>query len=57
MGRPKLAKGQAKGVVIGARFAPAESRCIHSAIKRSGNSKPEWVRKALLSAAGSNNFC
>ena len=51
MGRPKLAKGKAKGVVIGARFAPDESKQIHGAIEHSGKSKPEWVRNALLSAA------
>ena len=55
MGRPKLAKGKAKGVVIGARFAPDESKRIHDAITRSGHSKPDWVRNALLSAAGGVN--
>ena len=52
MGRPTLAKGKAKGVVIGARFASDESKRIHDAIHRSGKSKPNWVRNALLSAAG-----
>jgi hypothetical protein len=51
MGRPKLPKGEAKGVVIGARFSPAESTVIHTAIKNSKQEKPAWVRTALLDAA------
>lgn len=53
MGRPALPKGKAKGVVIGARFSPDESKKIHGAIDRSGKSKPDWVRNALISAADS----
>ena len=52
MGRPKLPKGELKGVLIGARFAPDESKCVHDAIKRENAGKSEWIRKALLSAAG-----
>ena len=51
MGRPKLPKGEAKGVVIGARFSQAESAVIHTAIKNSKQEKPAWVRTALLDAA------
>ena len=55
MGRPRLPAEAKKRVVIGARFTPNESETIHGAIHRSGKSKPEWVRNALLSAAGSGS--
>jgi hypothetical protein len=51
LGRPKLAKGEFKGVLIGARFAPDESKQVHAAIKRSGKVKSEWIRNTLLEAA------
>lgn len=51
LGRPKLAKGQSKGILIGARFNPAESKEVHDAVKRSKRSKSEWIRNALLDAA------
>jgi hypothetical protein len=54
LGRPKLKKTEFKGILIGARFAPDESKTVHDAIKRSGQVKSQWIRKALLSAAGSD---
>jgi hypothetical protein len=51
LGRPKLAKGEAKGVLIGARFAPYEANQVHDAIKRSGQVKSDWIRNILLQAA------
>jgi hypothetical protein len=51
MGRPKLAKGEAKDVLIGARFSPEESKQVHDAVKEAGQNKSDWVRNALLSAA------
>jgi hypothetical protein len=51
LGRPKLKKAEFKGVLIGARFAPDESKTVHDAVKRSGQGKSQWIRKALLSAA------
>lgn len=53
LGRPKLAKGEAKGVLIGARFTPDESRDVHAAVKRSGRVKSDWIRNVLLTAARS----
>lgn len=53
-GRPKLKKAEYKGTLIGARFMPDESKCVHDAVKRSGQVKSDWIRKALLSAAGSD---
>ena len=51
MGRPRLAKGEAKGVLIGARFSADEARQVVEAAERAGEVKSEWVRKTLLSAA------
>jgi hypothetical protein len=51
LGRPKLAKGEAKGVLIGARFAPDEAQRVEAAVKRSGQVKSDWIRNTLLNAA------
>ena len=51
LGRPKLAKGEARGILIGARFAPEEAKQVHGAVKRSGLVKSEWIRNTLLGAA------
>ena len=51
MGRPKLPKGEAKGEIFMVRVATAEADRIYKAIKRSGLSKPDWHRRALLAAA------
>jgi len=52
MGRPKLPKGEAKGVLFAVRIAKAEADKVSQAIKRSGMKKPDWARNALLVAAG-----
>jgi hypothetical protein len=51
MGRPKLPKGRARGVLIGARFSPGEARQVHGAVSRANQVKSEWVRKTLPEAA------
>jgi len=51
MGRPKLPKGEAKGVLIGARFSADEAEIVTDAVLRSNENKSEWVRKTLLTAA------
>lgn len=51
LGRPKLPKDQARGILVGARFSASEARQVVDAAKRSKLSKSEWVRKVLLSAA------
>jgi hypothetical protein len=51
MGRPKLAKGEARGKFFTARVSNAEHNEITEAIKRDAIKKPEWVRNALLSKA------
>ena len=54
MGRPALPKGETKDTLIGARFTPDETQAVNAAVKRSGQVKSAWIRKALLSAAGSD---
>jgi hypothetical protein len=51
MGRPKLPKGEVKGVLIGARFSPDEARRVETAAKRANQVKSQWVRTSLLAAA------
>jgi hypothetical protein len=51
MGRPRLPKGKAKGVLIGARFSPPEAKTVVAAVRRAGKVKSEWVRSILLTAA------
>ena len=51
MGRPKLAKGEARGKFISTRVSNLEYAEIAQAVKRDGIKKPEWVRNALLSKA------
>jgi hypothetical protein len=51
LGRPKLAKSEFKGVLIGARFSPDEAKTVHDAVKRSGLGKSDWIRNTLLGAA------
>ena len=54
MGRPRLPKGQAKGVLIGARFSPPEAKIVADAVRRAKAVKSQWVRVCLLSAAESS---
>jgi len=52
MGRPKLPKGEAKGVLFAVRMKKPEADQVDKAIRQSGMSKPDWARAALLNAAG-----
>lgn len=52
-GRPKLGKGEAKGVLVAARFSPDEVTEIKAAVKRTGGNKSQWVRNCLLASARS----
>lgn len=54
MGRPRLPKGKAKGVLIGARFSPPEAKIVVDAVRRARIVKSQWVRMCLLSAAASS---
>ncbi len=55
MGRPKLPKGTANSVVFSVKIAANAADKIQQAIKKSGLTKPDWARNALLSEA--NRFC
>jgi hypothetical protein len=50
LGRPALPKNAVKGVLIGARFSPAESRRVHEAVNRAKQGKSAWIRETLLTA-------
>ena len=54
MGRPKLPKGTAKGVLFAVRVGANEADKIQNAIRKSGLTKPDWARNALISAAQTN---
>jgi len=51
IGRPRLPKAEAKGVLIGARFSPLEAKIVSDAVRRSKTVKSSWVRTILLTAA------
>ncbi len=53
MGRPKLPKGETKGVLIGARFSPDEAKQVELAVEKLQQNKSKWVRNTLLIAAKS----
>ena len=49
MGRPRLLKRDALGVVFAVRLRPEEARSVRDAIRKSGQNQPDWLRDALLS--------
>lgn len=51
MGRPRLAKKNALGEVFSVRLRPDEARDVLVAIRASTQTKPDWLRNALLKAA------
>ena len=53
-GRPKMGKQNAKGELFAARFTPPEAKQLNAAIQQNGQSKSDWIRKALLSAVCSD---
>jgi len=54
MGRPKIGTQNAKGELFAVRVTPPDARQINAAIRHSGAGKPDWLRKALLSAVASD---
>jgi hypothetical protein len=54
MGRPTVPKAKKRDIFMITRVSPEESKIIEAAIKRSPDDKSTWIRKALLSAAGSD---
>jgi hypothetical protein len=53
LGRPKMPKGTANNVLFAVRVAANEARKIQTAIRKSGQKKPDWARNALIHAASS----
>jgi hypothetical protein len=51
VGRPALPDREKRGRFISTRLSPAEYKEIEQAIKSSGETKTEWVRKKLIAAA------
>lgn len=54
MGRPKVPKAKLREIIIQARVSKEENRVIQAAMAASPEGKGDWIRKALLSAAGSD---
>jgi hypothetical protein len=48
VGRPKLAKGNAKAEMLRVRVSPAESKAIEAAAKASKQTVSEWIRATLF---------
>ncbi len=51
IGRPPLPRSKARGKYLSLRLRPDEQREVDAAIERSGKSKSDWLRDALLSVA------
>jgi hypothetical protein len=51
VGRPALPDKEKRGRFVSTRLSPAEYKEIEQAIKSSGDSKTEWIRKKLIAAA------
>lgn len=51
-GRPKMAKGEAKGSIVPVRFSPEDRKRVEAAAKTSGKTVSEWIRSTLASALG-----
>jgi hypothetical protein len=49
-GRPKLAKGEAKGRIVPVRFRAEDLKAITAAAKRSNQTVSEWIRSTLHAA-------
>jgi hypothetical protein len=47
IGRPKLAKGEAKGKIVPVRFNPEDLKNVMAAAKASNKTLSEWIRSTL----------
>jgi predicted HicB family RNase H-like nuclease len=48
VGRPKLAKGDAKAVMLRVRISPAESKALEATAKANKQTVSEWIRTTLF---------
>ena len=51
MGRPPMPAKKKMGFIYGVRLASTEAKLVNDAIKRSGMSQPDWLRRVLLDGA------
>jgi uncharacterized protein (DUF1778 family) len=51
-GRPRLAKGEAKGSIVPVRFSPEERKRVEAAAKAKGQNVSSWIRSTLSAAIG-----
>jgi hypothetical protein len=51
-GRPKMAKGEAKGSIVPVRFSPEERKRVEEAARACNQTVSAWVRSTLSSALG-----
>lgn len=49
-GRPKMAKGEAKGSIVPVRFSPDERKRVEAAAKANNQTVSAWIRSALSAA-------
>jgi len=47
VGRPPLAKGEAKAIVLQSRVQPSEKAAYQKAAKSEGKDRSTWVRETL----------
>jgi hypothetical protein len=52
IGRPKMAKGEAKGSIVPVRFSPEERKRVEAAAKASNLNVSQWIRSTLSAAIG-----
>ena len=52
IGRPRLAKGEAKGTIVPVRFSPEERKRVEAAAKASKQTVSAWIRNTLAAAIG-----
>ena len=50
VGRPKLAKGESKAIMLRVRISPVESKAVEAAAKASKLTVSEWIRGTLNAA-------
>lgn len=51
-GRPKMAKGEAKGIIVPVRFNPEDRRRVEAAARASSQTVSAWIRSTLNTAIG-----
>lgn len=52
VGRPRLAKGEAKAIVLQSRVQPSEKAAYQKAARSEGKDLSTWVRETLNRALG-----